>query len=72
MIEAYLRATKQFRDFGDEGQDPQYTQVVTLDLSTITSSLSGPKRPQDRVSLEDMKNDFKHCLVNKVSSFLQY
>ncbi|KAG5675689.1 hypothetical protein PVAND_005573 [Polypedilum vanderplanki] len=45
IVEQYLKATKQFRDYDDESQDPIYTKVVTLDLSTVVSSLSGPKRP---------------------------
>ena len=43
-------------------------QVLELDLSTVVPSLSGPKRPHDRVSVSDMKTDFRQCLQNKVSS----
>ncbi|WP_313703284.1 aconitate hydratase AcnA [Massilia sp.] len=35
-----------------------YTRVVTLDLSTVTPSLAGPKRPQDRIELGHVKNTF--------------
>src|SRR3546814_3043393 len=35
-----------------------YTQLVTLDLSTVTPSLAGPKRPQDRIELGDVKNTY--------------
>jgi len=35
-----------------------YTQLITLDLSTVTPSLAGPKRPQDRIELGDVKNTF--------------
>jgi len=41
-------------------------QIVELDLSTVTPSLSGPKRPHDRVAVSDMKQDFQECLNNKV------
>lgn len=41
-------------------------QVVELDLSSVVTSVSGPKRPHDRVSVSDMKKDFNECLVNKV------
>ena len=41
-------------------------QIVELDLSTVTPSLSGPKRPHDRVAVSDMDQDFKQCLNNKV------
>ena len=37
-----------------------------LDLSTVKPSLSGPKRPHDRVNMADMKSDFTTCLSNKV------
>ncbi|XP_022830383.1 cytoplasmic aconitate hydratase-like [Spodoptera litura] len=42
------------------------TKVVELDLSTVVTSVSGPKRPQDRVSVSVMKKDFQDCLTNKV------
>jgi aconitate hydratase len=35
-----------------------YTRVVHLDLSTVTPSLAGPKRPQDRIELGNVKNNF--------------
>lgn len=41
-------------------------QVVELDLSTVAPSVSGPKRPHDRVSVSVMKQDFTDCLNNKV------
>nr|XP_049695681.1 cytoplasmic aconitate hydratase-like isoform X2 [Helicoverpa armigera] len=66
IIEAYLRATKQFRDYTNPEQDPVFSEVVELDLSTVVTSVSGPKRPQDRVSVSVMKKDFQECLTNKV------
>lgn len=45
-------------------------QVVELDLSTIVPSLSGPKRPHDRVAVSDMKVDFQACLSNPVCYFI--
>ena len=44
-----------------------YMQSIELDLSTVVPSLSGPKRPHDRVALNEMKEDFQKCLDNKVS-----
>lgn len=41
-------------------------QVVTLDLATVVTSVSGPKRPHDRVAVADMQTDFRACLKNKV------
>ena len=40
-------------------EDIDYTQVIELDLSTIVPSVAGPKRPQDRISLPEMGNDFR-------------
>nr|XP_018896839.1 PREDICTED: cytoplasmic aconitate hydratase-like [Bemisia tabaci] len=66
LIEKYLKLTNMLRDFNNADQDPVFTQVVELDLSTVVSSVSGPKRPHDRVSVSDMKQDFLSCLTNKV------
>ena len=67
ITESYLKAAKLFRnDYQNKNEDPTYTQVVGLDLSTINPSLSGPKRPQDRVPVSEMKKDFEECLLNKV------
>ncbi len=54
LVRAYLDAQGLFGE-----QNPQYTQTVELDLSTITPSLAGPKRPQDRVPMGDMKTHFR-------------
>ena len=42
----------------DETPDPEYTSRLELDLSTVEPSLAGPKRPQDRIRLVDMKASF--------------
>ncbi|GFS21117.1 aconitate hydratase [Elysia marginata] len=66
LIEQYLRANNLFRDYSDASQDPVFSEVVELDLSTVVPCCSGPKRPHDRVSVVDMKSDFSQCLNNKV------
>ncbi|CAG9768739.1 unnamed protein product [Ceutorhynchus assimilis] len=66
LIEAYLRTTKQLRNYASEQEEPIFTQTESLDLATVVSSVSGPKRPNDRVSVVDMKKDFLSCLSNKV------
>ena len=43
-----------------EKEDPNYTDVIELDLSTVEASLSGPKRPQDLIFLSDMKSSFEN------------
>ncbi|XP_037956192.1 cytoplasmic aconitate hydratase-like [Teleopsis dalmanni] len=66
IIKKYLEATGQLRDYSNEVQDPLYSQTISLDLSTVVTSVSGPKRPHDRVSVSDMQKDFNSCLVNPV------
>ncbi|XP_078385499.1 cytoplasmic aconitate hydratase [Cetorhinus maximus] len=64
-IERYLKAVGMYRDFSDPSQDPEFTQIVELDLSTVVSCCSGPKRPQDKVAVSNMKQDFESCLSAK-------
>ncbi|MGE5620828.1 MAG: aconitate hydratase AcnA [Sphingomonadaceae bacterium] len=49
LVERYTRVQGLFRT--DEGPEPNYSDLLELDLSTIEPSLAGPRRPQDRVSL---------------------
>jgi aconitate hydratase len=56
LVEAYCRAQGLFRE--DGMADPVYTDTLTLDLSTVVPSLAGPKRPQDRVAITDMKANY--------------
>eukprot|EP00873_Tetraselmis_striata_P025742 jgi/Tetstr1/446006/TSEL_033608.t1 len=61
LVETYARASGLFAEPGDA--DPVFSQVVDIDLSSIVPSVAGPKRPQDRVSLTDMKSAFRACLT---------
>jgi aconitate hydratase len=45
-----------------DGPPPHYTKVLRLDLSTVVPCLAGPKRPQDRVPLTNVKSTFLHAL----------
>jgi aconitate hydratase len=56
LVEAYAKEQMLFRDSGSVY--PDYTDVLTLDISTVEPSLAGPKRPQDRVALSEMKSTF--------------
>jgi len=56
LTEAYCRAQGLWRD---DGIETRYTSVIELDLATVQPSLSGPKRPQDRVLLKDAASAFK-------------
>ena len=71
-VEAYLKAAGMFRDYSLSSQDPIFSENVELDLSTVVPSLSGPKRPHDRVAVSDMKPDFQMCLDNKVGCHVCY
>ena len=62
-FEAYFRAQGMYGVPGAAGAskqlaDIQYTKVVTLDLGSVTPSLAGPKRPQDRIELGHVKAQF--------------
>jgi aconitate hydratase len=46
---------------------PTYSSYVTLDLSVVVPSLAGPKRPQDRIALDDMKQAFSDVLETPIS-----
>jgi aconitate hydratase len=46
----------------DPSVSPRYSEHVELDLSTVVPSISGPKRPQDRISLSDSKSAFDKIL----------
>jgi aconitate hydratase len=61
LVDHYCKEQHLFRS--DETPEPEYTTVLELDLSTIETSLAGPKRPQDRISLSEMKTSFKQALV---------
>ena len=60
LVEAYYRAQGLFVEAGDP--TPEYTDTLTLDISTIVPALAGPKRPQDRVALSNMKEEFAAAL----------
>jgi aconitate hydratase len=60
LVERYCKEQGLFRT--DASPEPQYTQVVELDLGTVEPSLAGPKRPQDLVPLSGMKAAFAKSL----------
>ena len=53
LIEDYAKAQGLFREVG--APDPEYTDTLELDLSTVRPAIAGPKRPQDRVFLDESK-----------------
>ncbi len=60
LVEAYAKAQGMWRDASTP--DPVYTDSLELDLAAVLPSLSGPKRPQDRVLLTDAKASFAKTL----------
>ena len=55
LVEAYCKENLLWHD---ESHEPEYSQVVELDLSSVVPSLAGPRRPQDRVALSEAKQSF--------------
>lgn len=64
LVESYSKAQDIF--FTTDAPEPEYTQRLSIDLSTIVPSLAGPKRPQDRVALSAMKSEFHNSLTAPV------
>jgi aconitate hydratase len=65
LVEAYAKAQGVFHDANTP--QPDYTDVVELDLATVEPSLAGPKRPQDRLSLSQVKPNFLSSLDNMLA-----
>lgn len=57
LTEAYYKEQGLFRTAGDA--DPEFTDTLELDMSSVVPSLAGPKRPQDRIALNEMKDKFQ-------------
>ena len=66
LVESYLKANDMF--YSSEAENSVYTDVIEFDLSTIETSLSGPKRPQDYITLDDMKEKFIDSITESVGS----
>jgi aconitate hydratase len=56
LVERYTKEQGLFRT--DDAPEPRFTSTLGLDMSTIVPSLAGPKRPQDRILLKDMKSSW--------------
>jgi len=55
LTEAYAKAQGMWRD---ESKTPNYSETLELDVATIVPSISGPKRPQDRIELSNAQSQF--------------
>ena len=60
VVERYTKEQGLFRT--DDTPQPRFTDTLALDLSTVEPSLAGPKRPQDRIALGQMKDAFEGAL----------
>ncbi|MGD8726450.1 MAG: aconitate hydratase AcnA [Gemmatimonadales bacterium] len=65
-VERYCKEQALFHT--EETPDPEYTAVLELDLGSVEPSLAGPRRPQDRVVLGDLKQSFAKALPNLLPS----
>ena len=59
LVEQYAKAQGMWHD---PSATPRFSEHIELDLSTVVSSIAGPKRPQDRISLTDSKSAFEKVL----------
>jgi aconitate hydratase len=59
LVEAYCKENLLWHD---PEHQPEYTEVVELDLGTVVPSIAGPRRPQDRVRLSEAKQSFLEAL----------
>jgi aconitate hydratase len=60
LVEAYAKAQGMFRT--DASPEPRFTDTLTLDLGSVVPNLAGPRRPQDRVPLTEVKTEFAKAL----------
>jgi aconitate hydratase len=60
LVAAYAKAQGMYRS--KNTPDPLFTDVLKLELSSVESSLAGPKRPQDRIGLKEVKSGFVQAM----------
>ncbi len=69
LVQRVERISKELSLFRtDDTPDPEFTSSLELDLSTVEPSLAGPKRPQDRIRMADMRRSFETDLPKLVPS----
>ncbi|WP_445391610.1 aconitate hydratase AcnA [Stenotrophomonas muris] len=66
LVEAYAKAQGLWHEPGSP--HAQYSSTLELDMGTVKPSLAGPKRPQDRVLLEDVQKNYREALVGMTSN----
>jgi aconitate hydratase len=66
LVETYAKEQGMFRT--DASPDPMFTDTLELDLASVVPSISGPRRPQDRIPLTESKKAFKEALPSLIKS----
>jgi aconitate hydratase len=66
LVEAYTKTQAMFRT--DQTPDPMFSDTLELDLATVVPSIAGPRRPQDRIPLNESKSAFKAALPSLIKS----
>ncbi|NMA90724.1 MAG: aconitate hydratase AcnA [Amphibacillus sp.] len=61
LVEKYCKENNLWYD--SNGPDPDFTEIVEINLSELQPSLAGPKRPQDLIELSDMKKSFNEAIT---------
>jgi len=64
LVERYAKEQMLFREKGSSS--PVYSDTLELDISTVETSLAGPKRPHDRITLPRMKKEFETALSKPI------
>ncbi|MBX3351736.1 MAG: aconitate hydratase AcnA [Phycisphaeraceae bacterium] len=62
LVEKYFKAMGMFHD--ETSPEPAFSERLELDLSTVEPSMAGPRRPQDRIALTNMKAQWRKDLVD--------
>jgi aconitate hydratase len=65
LVEAYAKEQGMWHD---PSREPKFSEYIELDLSDVVPSIAGPKRPQDRIALDDAKSAFRKDIHNYVEN----
>jgi len=65
-VEAYAKQQSLFRT--DDGPEPVFSESLHLDLGEVEPSVAGPRRPQDRVALTDLRSSFREAFASSLPS----
>jgi aconitate hydratase len=66
LVETYMKEQGLF--YGEDAAEPEFSERLELDLSTVEPSVAGPRRPQDRVRLSEARKSFFEIFGEQISS----